>query len=211
MATALKRKKSNLDLAGAVIPRANLSRANLTAANFEGTYLSGADLSMSILVAARLKNATLQGANLSHADLSESDLTSADLSGADLSGAKLVRANLDRTNFRKADLRGANLKDAKGVGWLSLLQAFLDERTIVPTELEGDSLFQFLAQHIYSDRVDWSAEFHGSLREFLRQMAEQATANGHGFTIYEMLTGMASRETRDREGLNLGFRERDDR
>lgn len=211
MATALKREKSNLDLSGAVLPRANLSRANLTSANFEGTFLSGADLSVSILVAARLKNAVLQGANLAHADLSEADLTGADLSGANLSGAKLVHANLDRTNLRKADLRGANLKDAKGVGWMGLLQSFLDERTIVPAEMEGDSLFQFLAQHIYSDRVDWSAEFHGSFREFLRQMAEQAAANGHGYTIYEMLTAMADRELRDQEGLNMGFRERDDR
>lgn len=211
MATALKRKKSNLDLAGAVIPRANLSRANLTSANFEGTYLSGADLSMSTLVAARLKKAVLQGANLSHADLSEADLAGADLSGANLSGAKLTHANLDGTNLRKADLRGVNLKDARGVDWPGLVQAFLDERTIVPSELEGDSLFQYLEQHIYSDRIDWRSEFGGSLRAFLHWMAEQATANGHGYTIYEMLTGMANREIRDREGLNLGFREYDDR
>jgi hypothetical protein len=210
MTIVMKPKSSDLDLSGAVLPRVNLSRTNLSGANLETINLSGADLSQSILARARLKGSILQDANLSHADLSEADLADADFSGANLSGAKLIRANLARTNFRKADLRGANLKGAKGVGWPGLAQAFLDERTIVPNELEGDSLFQYLEQHIYSNRIDWRLEFGGSLREFLQRMAEQATANGHGHTIYEMLTGMANREIRDREGLNLGFRERDD-
>lgn len=211
MTIVMKPKSSDLDLAGAVLPRVNLSRTNLSGANLETINLSGADLSQSILARARLKGSILQDANLSYADLSEADLAGADLSGANLSGAKLTHANLDGTNLRKADLRGVNLKDARGVDWPGLVQAFLDERTVVPSELEGDSLFQYLEQHIYSNRIDWRSEFNGSLREFLQWIAEQATANGHSYTIYEMLTGMANREIRDREGLNLGFREYDDR
>jgi len=208
MVTAARLKKSNLDLAGAVLPRANLSRTNLAYANLEGTNLSGADLSMAILVNARMKNVVLNSADLSHADLSEADLTNADLSGAVLSSAKLVSANLDRAKLNKADLRGANLKDAKGVEWSALLCAFLDERTIFPTELEGDSIFQYLERHIYLDRIDWRSEFNRSLREFLHQITEQ---NDRGLTISELLSALASQELREQESSNLGLREDDDR
>ena len=201
MTIVMKPKSSDLDLSGAVLPRVNLSRTNLSGANLETINLSGADLSQSNLMGARLKGAILQGANLSNADFSE----------ADLSGANLIDATLDGANFRKTNLRGANLKDAKGVGWQGLLQAFLDERTILPAELQGDSLFRYLEQNIYSDRSDWRSEFNGSYRDFLRQMSEKAERIGHGFTIYALLTTMASRETRDHRILNIGFREDNDR
>src|SRR5262245_19758791 len=66
--------KTEIDLRGT-----DLSRADLRVANLRGANLSRADLRV----------ANLRGANLSRADLSGANLSRADLTHADLSGTQL--------------------------------------------------------------------------------------------------------------------------
>ena len=102
--------------------KAHLSEANLRKADLSGVNLWEADLSW-----ANLEYAQLSGADLSRANLRKATLTGTDLSGATLSAAFLSGAYLGR-----ADLSGANLTGAINFTEEQLVQAILDENTIMP-------------------------------------------------------------------------------
>jgi uncharacterized protein YjbI with pentapeptide repeats len=91
-ATNLNAKRRVLDLAGARVPRTDLSRADLRQAN-----LSFADLSFASLKGADLKGAILKGTILIGADLTEAkNLTVEQLNDAVIDGATLLPDYLAR-------------------------------------------------------------------------------------------------------------------
>jgi uncharacterized protein YjbI with pentapeptide repeats len=188
MTIVMKPRSSDLDLSGAVLPRVNLSRTNLSGANLERINLSGADLSNSNLAGARLKKSILNNANLADANLSEADLSDADFSGANLSHARMISANLDRCRLDHADLRGADLTGARHVTWGGLLNAQLAEDTVIPNELGGDSVFQYLESNFIARRFDWRSECDGNLMTFIRKVNEQIRGIGAEWTIADFLT-----------------------
>lgn len=189
----------HVDLAGAVIPRANFSRAALIEANLENANLSGADLSFAILVNSKLANAVLEGANLAGADLSGADLTKANLIRADLSNAKLVSANLSYSTLTGAILRSANLTDAQGLSWHDLLAAHLDENTIFPDNMLGDSLFQYLDGAFHDIAIGLRDESGGDLTRFIRQLNEHLQNIGNDWTIRKFLIEMQLHESNSEE------------
>ena len=108
-----------ISLAGAVLPRADLSGAALHMADLSGialpqAILARADLSGANLIAANLTAADIKGADLSGAIFMRRDHTGrrTDLTGADLTGANLTSAFLLQTYVRSAALPDANLTDA---------------------------------------------------------------------------------------------------
>jgi uncharacterized protein YjbI with pentapeptide repeats len=188
MTIVMKPRSSDLDLSGAVLPRVNLSRTNLSGANLERINLSGADLSKSNLAGARLKKSILKDAKLADANLSEADLRDADLSGANLSHARMISANLDGCRFDHTDLRGADLTGARNVTWGELLKAHLAEDTVIPSELCGDRVFQYLESNFAARRFDWRSECDGNLMVFIRKANEQIRKIDAEWTIANFLT-----------------------
>jgi uncharacterized protein YjbI with pentapeptide repeats len=89
------------DLAGIVLPRADLRKANLQDTNLQGANLREVDL----------RGANLQGANLQEADLREAKLQGANLRGAKLCGADLHKATLTEAILKGADLRATDLPE----------------------------------------------------------------------------------------------------
>jgi hypothetical protein len=82
--------------------------------------LSGANLAGILLPSANLANANLKGTNLSRADLGEAYLSDANLRGTDLSGAYLKNANLSDANgwteeqlSEAKSLEGATMPDGQ--------------------------------------------------------------------------------------------------
>ncbi|WP_310725772.1 pentapeptide repeat-containing protein [Streptomyces sp. N2A] len=121
----------------------NLHRASLTGAILSGalggstTNLSNADLSYS-----RLRCVSLEGAKLAstkpfkthgnRTNLQYAKLWGANLRKADLKGALMKGAVLDRTHLENADLRYA-----QGLTREQISQAFINEATQLPGNLEG--------------------------------------------------------------------------
>jgi hypothetical protein len=119
------------NLAGVVLPGANLRRAHLAGADLEGANLVEADLRAADLTRVNLRGARLQGADLQAADLrstllgganptvadlAHADLEGTDLRGADLRGAALTAADLGHTDLRGVNLRGAHLSGVRLAG-----------------------------------------------------------------------------------------------
>jgi uncharacterized protein YjbI with pentapeptide repeats len=91
-----------VDLSGAVLPRAVLYHVNLSGANLKGANLDRADLIGANLREANLGEAILTGANLREANLGMADLAWANLSGANVTSEQLGKA---------ASLKGAAMPD----------------------------------------------------------------------------------------------------
>ena len=91
---------------------------------------------------ASLRFATLSGASLDAADLSGADLTDARLDSANLANADLSEALLDHTDFAGArlagaNLCGANLSKARNLTEAQLAEAFGNEATVLPPQLNA--------------------------------------------------------------------------
>jgi hypothetical protein len=146
-----------------------------------------------------LKKAILRSANLAHADLSEADLTNADLSGANLSGVKMASTNLNLASLDKADIRGANLGGAKNLTWFAVLDAFIDDETVLPDELEDSDFFDYL-EGIHPDMVaGWRAEYGGSARVVISELTKAFSAHGNHLTIGEAMRTHRVFQMRERE------------
>ncbi len=135
----LSTRTGGLNLAGAILKRADLSDADLRRADLVGADLEGAALSDAHLQAANLQQARLADADLSDADLADANLAEATLDHAALDDATLCHANLQaahlaRAHLADADLRGANLAQA------DLAEAVLDDADLRQANLAGASL-----------------------------------------------------------------------
>lgn len=166
---ALKSRR-HIDLAGAVIPFADLSHTNLSGAHLEKVNLTDANLTHAVLAHAKLAKAILSKVDLSGADLSHCDLRGADLTEANLSGANLKSANLALAHLEDADLRGADLADAQGVTWDQLLGARVDETLTLPNYLDEAGFFEVLEK--YSIVKEFRPDFGPQLSDILRQIGE---------------------------------------
>lgn len=120
-----------LTLAGTHLPNVQLQGARLRDAILLEAGLWQADLRHADLTGAQLQRAKLVGANLAAADLTRAQLQGADLSGAQLGGAQLREANL-----KGANLIGAQLRQGQNLTADALQQAFCDEATQLPENLE---------------------------------------------------------------------------
>lgn len=98
----------------------DLSQTNLSGFNLQQAHLEHADFSH-----ATLANTSLTGTHFSNATLAYSDLRGADLANADLSG----------TDLTCADLRGVDLSRAVGLSQVQLDEAYVDEKTVAPSDL----------------------------------------------------------------------------
>lgn len=142
---------SGAELAGAVLPFANLNRLNLSEADLSRAHLGGANLAKSYLSCTNLSGANLNsvnldgadlfeanlsGADLTHANLSKANLNGADLRGCCLNGADLSEADLSGVNLNVGDLVGANLRGAK-LGKAKLLGADLRQADLSRADLSG--------------------------------------------------------------------------
>jgi uncharacterized protein YjbI with pentapeptide repeats len=147
---------SGAELAGAILPFANLkrlniseadlSRANLGGANLAKSYLSctnlsGANLNSVNLSGADLFEANLSGADLTRANLSKANLNGADLRGCCLNGADLSEADLSGANLNVGGLVDANLRGAK-LGKAKLLGADLRQADLSRADLSGTEISQ---------------------------------------------------------------------
>lgn len=159
--------RSNLNLKGIVLRKANLFRSYLDKAFLDDADLTGVklirvDLNKGRLRGARLNNAQLTEAYLNEADfigaymekvnLNEAKLIKADLSKATLIGASLVKANLRGadligTRLIKADLSKANLRDA------NLINAELNNACLVGAEVENINLSEAYLRGTVFDEV----------------------------------------------------------
>ncbi len=143
-------------LEGALLVSAHMERADFSWSHIEGVNLIGSHLENayfynsymdnSLLLGAFLSNANFNRAFLKKADLCEAhmrwailvktNLEGADLSDANLEGADLKVANLDGAIFQGTHIEGADLRGAKGLTLIQLSQAFLDEHTQLPDDLQ---------------------------------------------------------------------------
>jgi hypothetical protein len=98
------------NLAGVVLPQANLAAADLRYASLKGADLSGANLTGA--TGADIGWADLSGAGLAQATLAQAVLSGSNATGAAMAGAALGGANLAGAAFVGADLSGANLNGA---------------------------------------------------------------------------------------------------
>lgn len=170
-----KTSGEHIDLAGAVIPYSDLSDTNLTSANFDGTNLSHADLSGTDLSGASLVGAVLTHADLSNTNLSHANLSRAKLAGADLTGANLTGAELDQADLWNAKMQGASLGHANNVSWYQLLDAYIDEETMLPEELGIEALHE--AVEVIFAGFDLRTEFREDFDDganFLSKLIELA-------------------------------------
>ena len=117
------------NLAGARLDGARLCNSNLELADLTEAQLTQVDLREARLMLARLKGATLRGANLSASFFVQARAESADLSAADLGDANCLM-----TNFTDARLTSANLSGAK------LERAVLARADLTDARLEGADL-----------------------------------------------------------------------
>src|SRR5262245_61138104 len=130
------------DLSRADLQLARFDQANLAAANLSGAMLDHGDFAGACLAEANLKNASLRFARLAAANVAGADLSGADLRYARLNDARLAKANLrgallDYADFYGANLAGANLlgahlRYAKNLTPAQVLQARIDDSTILP-------------------------------------------------------------------------------
>jgi uncharacterized protein YjbI with pentapeptide repeats len=116
------------ELAGVILPGADLAEAQLVGAN-----LSGA-----ILVNNNLSRADLRGADLREADLVGADLSHSNLGGADMTGAKLIRANLGHADLTQATLR-CDLSFSN-LSYANLTNADFTEADLTDARLDGANM-----------------------------------------------------------------------
>lgn len=157
--------KANLeevDLYGAELPRAslfaaNLSKANLQEANLWKAYLQAATLYQAKLdnanfYDANLQGATLQGSSMKGADLYKANLIGVNMVDIDLENGYLQEANLEKADlynanlkgvnflnarFNKTLLHGANMSGAENLTYSQLLNAVINEQTMLPSSLKA--------------------------------------------------------------------------
>src|SRR5262245_18855548 len=130
------------DLSRADLQLSRFDRANLTAANLSGAMLDHGAFAGACLAEANLRNASLRFARLATEDLAGADLSGADLRYARLNDACLAKANLrdglldyadfSGANLADANLLGAQLRYAKNLTPAQVLQARIDDSTILP-------------------------------------------------------------------------------
>jgi uncharacterized protein YjbI with pentapeptide repeats/lipoprotein-anchoring transpeptidase ErfK/SrfK/peptidoglycan hydrolase-like protein with peptidoglycan-binding domain len=130
------------DLSRADLQLSRFDQANLAAANLSGAMLDHGDFAGACLAGANLNNASLRFARLAAADVGGADLSGADLryarlneacfAKANLSGALLDYADFFGANLAEANLLGAHLRYAKNLTPAQILQARIDDSTILP-------------------------------------------------------------------------------
>lgn len=138
------------EVAGAVLPEADLRfadgrkaflvNANLRSANLEGADLQKANLEGADLDESLLAGADLGKANLRNVNLEESDLRGVDLTFADLSGSVLTRALVEGADFNGAKLDlvrfdGTDLMAARNLRREQLAKACADTPPRLPAAL----------------------------------------------------------------------------
>jgi uncharacterized protein YjbI with pentapeptide repeats/lipoprotein-anchoring transpeptidase ErfK/SrfK/peptidoglycan hydrolase-like protein with peptidoglycan-binding domain len=130
------------DLSRADLQLSRFDQANLAGANLSGAMLDHGDFAGACLTRAKLNNASLRFARLAAADVAGADLSGADLryarleqaclAKANLSGALLDYADLFGANLAGANLLGAHLRYAKNLTPAQVLEARIDDSTILP-------------------------------------------------------------------------------
>ena len=135
----LSPRTGGLNLAQAILRRANLSDADLQGADLGEADLEGALLADAHLQAANLQRARLAGADLRDAHLEGANLAEATLDHAALGDAVLFEANLQGARLVAADLMDANLRKAN-LAQANLTEAILDEANLHQANLTGASL-----------------------------------------------------------------------
>src|SRR5215510_985813 len=141
-ATAPVAGLSAADLSRADLQLSRFDQANLTGANLSGAMLDHGAFAGACLAEANLRNASLRFARLASADLAGADLSGADLRYARFNDACLAKANLrdalldyadfSGANLAYANLLGAQLRYAKNLTPAQVLQARIDDSTILP-------------------------------------------------------------------------------
>jgi len=136
------------DLSYAHLQKANFMSANLQEANLGAAKLQEANLGAAKLQEADLQYADLQDANLQRADFRNAHLIYTAFKGADLSFANFQGTNLSDTYLQSArlsfaDLQGANLRsaelhDVRNFTVEQLLEAIIDETTLLDDHLAND-------------------------------------------------------------------------
>ncbi|HKQ55801.1 MAG TPA: pentapeptide repeat-containing protein [Methyloceanibacter sp.] len=130
------------DLSRADLQLSRFDQANLAGANLSGAMLDHGDFGGACLAHASLNNASLRFAKLDAADVGGADLSGADLryaklkeagfAKANLSGALLDYADLFGANLAETNLCGAHLRYAKNLTPAQVLQARIDDTTVLP-------------------------------------------------------------------------------
>lgn len=105
--------------------------SNLEQTNFEKAKLKGANFGNACLNKATLGNTELQEAHFGYAELH-----TANFAGSNLQGAFFGQAQLKDTIFRDAELQGAELRPAKNIIQEEIEQAYGDESTRLPNNLQ---------------------------------------------------------------------------
>ena len=218
----LSPRTGGLNLAQAILRRANLSDADLQGADLgeadlEGAlladaHLQAANLQRARLAAADLRDAHLEGANLAEATLDHAALGDAVLFEANLQGARLVAADLADANLRKANLAQANLTDA------TLDEADLREANLTGASLRAASLKQadlrgavlqgadLTGARLDEARLDQGRRPRrprlGNWAAFAQEVCEEAVA---GLEEWGSPSGMASLADDIRAGIEQGL------
>jgi uncharacterized protein YjbI with pentapeptide repeats len=92
----------NANLRSANLEGADLKKANLEGADLDESHLAGADLVKANVRNVNLEEADVQGVDFTLADLTGSILTRANVKGADFAGAKLDQVRFDGTDLMAA-------------------------------------------------------------------------------------------------------------
>ena len=114
---------NGLDLAEIYLDRAYLVQANLEGASLRFAHLEEAQCSM-----AQFKRTNFEGAHLEGAGFFL----------ADLKGANFQQSHLQETSFDKADIRGADLRNAQNLTAAQLLEAIIDDTTLLDPALRDE-------------------------------------------------------------------------
>jgi uncharacterized protein YjbI with pentapeptide repeats len=93
------------DLTGTNLTEADLQMTRLNGAVLRGTILNDADLSAADFVTTRVSNIQARGADLSHALFLQSEISGADFTGADFTNAIFFNMRACHSDFRKAIFR----------------------------------------------------------------------------------------------------------
>jgi hypothetical protein len=125
---------SGANLAGVILPAANLYDCDFSDAHMPGVTLNHATISnckflRADLRAAQLRHARLPGNDLTEVDLGGADLLRADLVNTKLDGAKMIGASLAGATVVRTSFRGAELRDTLIFG-AAVWDVEMDETTI---------------------------------------------------------------------------------
>lgn len=88
----------------------------------------------------RQRTLDIHGAFVRRTDLSGVSLRGANMAGADATNAILRGADLGNAVLRGTILRGADLTDAKNLTIEQLLEAIIDDETILPSYIDRSQL-----------------------------------------------------------------------